>query len=56
MGSCMMHLPVVKELMLFQNTVSLLPCLNTVALLVEKAMAVWVSDTEGTQTNIVNCV
>ena len=53
--SGMVHLPIVKELMIFQHTVSLLPGTNIIALLEEEAMAVGVSDAQCTQTHIVSC-
>ena len=51
----MVHLAVVEELVPPEHTVSLLPRAYVLALLVEEAMAVWVSDAEGTETDIVGC-
>ena len=53
--SGVVHLPIVKELMILQHTVSLLPRTNIVALLEEEAMAVRISDAQCTQTHIVSC-
>ena len=38
--------------MVFQDAVPLLPTAHMVALLEEESMAIWVPDTQGTQTDI----
>ena len=53
-GSGVVHLPVVEELVVFEHTVSFLPRSDTVALFVEKAMAVRVFDAQSTQAHIMS--
>ena len=49
----MVHLAIVEELVALEHTISLLPRAHILALFVEEAVAVWVSDAEGTETDIV---
>ena len=55
-GCGVVHLPIVEELVMLQNTISLLPCPDTMSLLVQETMAVWLSDAESTQTDIMSSV
>ena len=50
------HFAIIKQLVWLEDAVSSLPTLDSVALLVDPAMAVGVLDGEGTQTDIVGCL
>ena len=52
-GSCVVHFAIIEELMVLENRIPLLPCLDALALFEEKSMAVRLSDTEGTEADIV---
>ena len=51
-GSGIAHLPVVKQLVSLQDTVSALPGVQSPTLLVEEAMTVWVLYGESTQADV----
>lgn len=52
-GGGVAHLAIVEKLVCFENTVTSLPCLDAMALLVEPPVAVRVLDRECTQTDVV---
>ena len=53
-GSGMGHLAVVEQLACLEHTVAPPPSLNVVPPLVKEAVAVWVLDGEGTETDVVS--
>ena len=52
-GSCVVHLAIVEELIVLEHTVPLLPGPDVVSLLEECSVALWLSNAERTQTDIV---